>query len=103
MFSSFTSVTLFLQFFGASGKRTIEEIERLDLETFIEHEKDRGMYISTVKVRMASIVAFLYFLMEQDVVSPALLERTIKLYYIRKARLKHKGYTVHSQIPRVRS
>jgi len=79
MFSSFTSVTLFLQFFGASGKKTIEEIERLDLEAFIEHEQDRGMYISTVKVRMASIVAFLHFLMEQDVVSPSLLKRTIKL------------------------
>jgi site-specific recombinase XerD len=79
MLSSFTSVTLFLQFYGTSGKRTIEEIERLDLEAFIEHEQDRGMYISTVKVRMASIIAFLHFLMEQDVISSSLLKRTIRL------------------------
>jgi integrase/recombinase XerD len=79
MLSSFTSVTLFLQFFGTSGKRTIEAIERSDLEAFIEHEQDRGMYISTVKVRMASIIAFLHFLMEQDAISPSVLKRTIRL------------------------
>ena len=52
MFSSFTSVMLFLQFYGTSGKAAIEEVQRYDLEAFIEHEQDRGMYISTVKVRM---------------------------------------------------
>ena len=40
--SSFTSVMLFLCFCGKSGKRDIEEIERVDLEGFIEHEQDRG-------------------------------------------------------------
>ena len=79
MFSSFTSVMLFLQFYGTSGKAAIEEVQRSDLEAFIEHEQDRGMYISTVKVRMASIIAFLHFLMEQDVISPSLLKRTIRL------------------------
>jgi integrase/recombinase XerD len=79
MFSSFTSVMLFLKFYGTSGKRDITEIERSDLEAFIEHEQDRGMYITTIKTRMASIIAFLHFLMEQDVVSPSLLKRPIKL------------------------
>jgi site-specific recombinase XerD len=77
--SSFTSVMLFLDFYGKSGKSTIEEIERVDLETFIEHEQDRGLCISTVRTRLACIIAFLHFLMEQDVIAGSLLKRGIKL------------------------
>jgi integrase/recombinase XerD len=77
--SSFTSVMLFLCFCGRSGKREVEEIERVDLEAFIEHEQDRGLRISTVRTRLACIIAFLHFLMEQDVISGSLLKRSIKL------------------------
>ena len=76
--SSFTSVVLFLDFYGKSGKREIEEIERVDLEGFIEHEQDRGMHISTVRTRLACIIAFLHFLMEQDVIPGSVLKRRIK-------------------------
>jgi site-specific recombinase XerD len=77
--SSFTSVMLFLDFYGKSGKSAIERIERVDLEAFIEHEQDRGMHISTVRTRLACIIAFLHFLMEQDVIPGSLLKRGIKL------------------------
>jgi site-specific recombinase XerD len=77
--SSFTSVLLFLSLYGKSGKKDIEEIERTDLEAFIEHEQDRGMHISTVRTRLACIIAFLHFLMEQDVIPGSLLKRSIKL------------------------
>jgi integrase/recombinase XerD len=77
--SSFTSVRLFLDFYGKSGKREIEKVERVDLEGFIEHEQDRGLRISTVRTRLACIIAFLHFLMEQDIVSGSLLKRGIKL------------------------
>ena len=77
--SSFTSVMFFLDFYGKSGKSAIEKIERVDLEAFIEHEQDRGMHISTVRTRLACIIAFLHFLMEQDVISGSLLRRSIKL------------------------
>jgi len=76
---SFTSVMLFLDFCGKSGKRDLEEIERVDLEAFIEHEQNRGLRISTVRTRLACIIAFLHFLMEQDVISGSLLKRSIKL------------------------
>src|SRR5450756_944866 len=66
--SSFTSIMLFLDFYGKSGKSDIQKIERVDLEAFIEHEQDRGMHISTVRTRMASIIAFLHFLIEQEVI-----------------------------------
>jgi integrase/recombinase XerD len=77
--SSFTSVWFFLDFYAKSGKRDLEEMERADLEGFIEHEQDRGLRISTVRTRLACIVAFLHFLMEQDVISGSLLKRSIKL------------------------
>jgi site-specific recombinase XerD len=77
--SSFTSVMLFLDFYGKSGKSEIEKIERVDLEAFIEHEQDRGLRISTVRTRLACIIAFLHFLMEQEVVPGSLLRRGIKL------------------------
>jgi integrase/recombinase XerD len=77
--SSFTSVMFFLDFYGKSGKSAIEKIERVDLEAFIEREQDRGMHISTVRTRLACIIAFLHFLMEQDVIPGSLLKRGIKL------------------------
>jgi len=77
--SSFTSVRSFLDFCGKSGKRTIEEIERADLEAFIEHEQDRGLRISTVRTRLACLVAFLHFLMEQEIIPGSILKRRMKL------------------------
>jgi hypothetical protein len=60
--SSFTSVRLFLDFYGKSSKREIEEIERVELEGFIEHEQDRGLGISTVRTRLACIIAPYYLM-----------------------------------------
>ena len=77
--SSYTSVMLFLAFYGGSGKKDLKEIERIDLEAFIEHEQDRGIHLSTVRTRLACIIAFLHFLIEQDVLSGAFLKRGIKL------------------------
>ncbi len=77
--SSFTSVMLFLDFYGKSGKSDLKDLERADLEAFIEHEQDRGMHITTVKTRMAFIVAFLHFLIEQDLIPGSSLKKTIRL------------------------
>jgi len=77
--SCFTSVMFFLGFYGKSGKSAIEQIERVDLEGFIEHEQDRGLRISTVRTRLACIIAFLHFLVEQEVISGSVLKRGIKL------------------------
>jgi len=76
---SFTSVRLFLEFYGKSGKRELAEMERADLEGFIEQEQDRGLRISTVRTRLACLIAFLHFLMEQDLIPLSLLKRRIKL------------------------
>jgi site-specific recombinase XerD len=76
---SFNSVRLFLDFYGKSGKSEIEKVERTDLEAFIEHEQDRGLRISTVRTRLAFLMAFLHFLMEQDLIPASALKRGIRL------------------------
>lgn len=76
---SFNSARLFLEFYGKSGKREIEKLERTDLEGFIEHEQDRGLRISTVRTRLAFLIAFLHFLMEQDIIPVSVLKRGIRL------------------------
>jgi len=76
--SSFTSIMFFLQFYGVSGKNDIRELQRSDLEAFIEHEQDRGMHVSTVKTKVASITAFLHFLMDNDILSPSVLKKSIR-------------------------
>lgn len=77
--SSFTSIMLFLDFYGKSGRRELQEIVRSDLEAFIEHEQDRGMHISTVKTRLACIVAFLHFLFDQDLIPGTVFKKRIRL------------------------
>ncbi len=76
---SFTSVMLFLRFYGGLGKADITQIERSDLEAFLEHEQERGMYISTVRTRMVCVIAFLHFLIEQEILCPSLFKKRIKL------------------------
>ena len=75
---SFASVLLFLTFYGTLGKRDLKDLQRSDLETFIEHEQDRGMHITTVKTRIAWIVAFLHYLIEQELIPGTALKKRIK-------------------------
>jgi integrase/recombinase XerD len=76
---SFATVKLFLELYGKSGKRDLSEMERADLEAFIEHVQDTRLKISTVRTKQACLIAFLHFLIEQDIVSGSVLKRPIKL------------------------
>jgi integrase/recombinase XerD len=76
---SFAAVKLFLELYGKSGKKDLKEIERADLEAFLEHVQDAGFKISTVRTKQACLIAFLHFLIEQDVISGSVLKRPIKL------------------------
>ena len=76
---AFTSVRFFLDFYGKSGKNDLKDIERSDLEAFIEHEQDRGLHISSVRTRTASVIAFLHFLIEQDIIPGSCLKKRIRL------------------------
>ena len=74
-----TSLTLFLIFFRKLGKRHLEQIQRQDIEAFIEHEQDRGLQPNSVRTRLCGVYAFVGFLIEEKIVGYELMERKIKL------------------------
>jgi integrase/recombinase XerD len=76
---SYTTGKMFLTFYQGLGKSRLEEVTKDDLESFIEYEQDRGLKISTVRTRLATLIAFLHFLIEQGVISGAVLKKRIKL------------------------
>ena len=76
---SFASIRLFLELYRRSGKKDLSEMERTDLEAFVEHLQDCGLKISTVRTKLACLIAFLHFLMEQEVISGTALKKRIQL------------------------
>ena len=55
----------FLRFIKSRGKSCIEDVDKGDLEAFVEHEQDRGMKVSTVRLRLATVKAFLRYMIEE--------------------------------------
>ena len=74
-----TSLTLFLSFFRQLGKTHLEQMQRQDIEAFVEHEQDRGLKPNSVRTRLCAVYAFVRFLMEKKIVGYELMERKIKL------------------------
>lgn len=77
--NDYTAITLFMSFMKTCGKQALEQIGRDDLYAFIEHEQDRGLKISSVRNRVASLQVFLKFLIEAQVVNPQVLSQPIRL------------------------
>ena len=74
-----TSLTKFLSFYQKSGKTQLEQMQREDIEAFIEHEQDHNLKPNTVRTRLCGVYAFVRFLIEQKVLGYELMERKIKL------------------------
>lgn len=66
---SYTGLSYFFKFLKERGRGGIEEIEKADLEAFVEHEQDRGIKLSTVKLRLAQVKAFLRFMIDKGDIS----------------------------------
>lgn len=65
--NTYSNLVPFLRFIKGRGKAGIEDVEKGDLEAFIEHEQDRGLKLSTVKLRLATVKAFLRYLIDEGV------------------------------------
>ena len=74
-----TSLTLFLTFFHQLGKTHLNQMQKQDIEAFVEHEQDRGLKPASVRTRLCAVYAFVRFLIEKKIVSYELMERKIKL------------------------
>jgi len=77
--SRFGAIILFLGMIRDSGKKRLEGITRKDVEAFIEHEQDRGNKITTIRTKLVSVQAFLRYLVEEEIVSPDIFSRRIRL------------------------
>jgi integrase/recombinase XerD len=73
--NSVTAISTFLEFINRSGKTYLEEITRTDLSAYIEHEQDRGLKASTVKMRIQTLNAFLRYLIENDTIRADVLSK----------------------------
>jgi integrase/recombinase XerD len=76
---SFFSVSSFLSFYGSQGKSQVQDIVSGDVESFVEHEQDRGLYVTTIRTRLNHLWAFLHFLSDQEIIDGRILKRKIKL------------------------
>jgi integrase/recombinase XerD len=77
--NSYNALVPFLKFVERNGKRFIEEICKEDLEGFVEHEQDRGMKLSTVRMRLAILKAFLRLMVDREVVSEDVFPWKLKI------------------------
>jgi site-specific recombinase XerD len=73
------SLMQFLSFYRDNGKKYPEQMEREDIEAFIEALQDRGLTPATVRTRLCGVYAFIRFMIEKKAVGYDLLERRIKL------------------------
>ena len=76
---SSAALILFLILYASRGKGRIQDITYDDIEAFVEHEQDRGLKITTVQLRLDHLIAFLRFLIEQDIIDGRILRRRVKL------------------------
>ena len=69
------SLRIFLGMLRDKGKKRLEEITRWDMEAFIEHEQDRGIKITTIRVRLTCVQSFLRYLESEGVISRDVFQR----------------------------
>jgi len=75
MRNSFRTISFFLRAVKDWGKSHLEQISREDLARFVEYEQDRGSKASTVRMRLATVKAFMRFLIEDSVVHADVLSK----------------------------
>ncbi len=73
------TIVIFLGMIKAKGKTRLEEITRRDVEAFIEYEQDRGIKITTIRMRLTGVQAFLRHLVEEGIVSSDVFGKRIRL------------------------
>ena len=60
-------------------QRPLRTITRTDLEAYLEYEQDRGLTLSSVRLKLVTMWACLRFLSEQGAVSPELFIRPLRI------------------------
>jgi site-specific recombinase XerD len=74
---AYNTIHSFLSYLHTNTQRPLQAITKDDLEAFIEHEQDRGLKPSTVRLTLVTLRAFIRFLIEQGHVQQGVLTRKI--------------------------
>ncbi len=69
------AIVSFLVLAKQDGKTCLGEITRGDLGTFIEHEQDRGLKPSTVRLRLDLLKSFVRYQIEKEIMSAEVLSK----------------------------
>jgi site-specific recombinase XerD len=74
-----TSAVKFLTFIQRHNHHDLENVNRSDIEAFVESEQDRGITPGTLCTRLTCLYAFIRFLVDEEVMSRDLLKRKIHI------------------------
>jgi integrase/recombinase XerD len=77
--NSFTVIRDFLEVVKKGGKYGLDEVNRGDIEGYIEHEQDRGVKPSTIDMRVRGLRAFFRFLIDREALGPEMLLKKVKI------------------------
>lgn len=79
LYNIWTAILLFLGMVKNNGKDSLREITKGDVEAFVEREQDRGLKVTTIRVRLVCIYAFFRYLVEEGISAPEVIGRKIRL------------------------
>ncbi|MCP3873041.1 MAG: tyrosine-type recombinase/integrase, partial [Desulfobacteraceae bacterium] len=71
--NSLTAIVSFIALAKQDGKSCLEEVTRGDLGAFIEHEQDRGLKPSTVRLKRDLVKSFVRYQIEKEVIPAEVL------------------------------
>ena len=77
--NNFSGILPFLKYLKRHGKCTVDDIERRDVEAFIEHEQDRGLKVTSVRLRLLVLKAFFGYLKHRGAVADDVFPWKLKM------------------------
>ncbi len=69
----------FLDFLSVLGKCSLNDISRKDIAAYVEHKQDCGLKIVSIRGQLATIYAFLQFLVDNKILPPEILYKKINI------------------------
>lgn len=79
LYNIWTAILLFLGMVKNNGKSSLSDVTRGDVEAFVEREQDRGLKVTTIRVRLVCVYAFFRYLVEEGIAAPEVIGRKIRL------------------------
>jgi integrase/recombinase XerD len=77
--NSYQGLEAFLAYLQGEGISDLQKVDRKDIEGFVEHEQDRGLKLSTVKMRLGIVKAFLRFMAEKGLIGEEVFPWKLKI------------------------